>query len=56
MSYRKLLVILSGIWLGLGFVLLSTYAEWKQVSEYISMIMGCIGFVIAVYDFITRRM
>jgi len=55
MSYSRLIVVLGSLWAGLAIALLATYSEWKEVADIILTVTAVSGFLISLYDFLSRR-
>jgi hypothetical protein len=46
---------LGGIWLAGIVIFLSTYAEFKAISETLITMISLVASILAIYEYITRR-
>jgi len=52
---EKILIILGGLIIGTGLLLMSTYQEYKNITESFMLLSGVLGTIISVYQFLRNK-
>lgn len=52
---EKILIILGGLIIGTGLLLMSTYQEYKHITESVMLLSGVLGTVISIYQFFRNK-
>lgn len=52
---EKVLIIFGGLIIGVGLLLMSTYREYKGITESFMLLSGVLGTVISIYQFLRNK-